>query len=103
MGASFRNIGQIRALAGCDLLTISPDLLNELSQSTDQLARVLDPQEAKKHAPEWLARNEVAFRTELNQDAMATENMAAGIRVFVAAGIRRAKIGRTPCRERGGK
>src|SRR3546814_721368 len=52
MGASFRNIGQIRALAGCDLLTISPDLLNELSQSTDQLARVLDPQEAKKRSEE---------------------------------------------------
>lgn len=88
MGASFRNIGQIRALAGCDLLTISPDLLNQLSQSTEPLERALDPQEAKKTAPEWVASNEVAFRTELNQDAMATEKLAEGIRVFTADGIK---------------
>ncbi|MFW7343057.1 transaldolase [Pollutimonas sp. H1-120] len=88
MGASFRNIGQIRALAGCDLLTISPDLLNQLSQSTEPLERALDPQEARKTAPEWVASNEVAFRTELNQDAMATEKLAEGIRVFTADGIK---------------
>ncbi|NYT81325.1 transaldolase [Alcaligenaceae bacterium] len=84
MGASFRNIGQIQALAGCDLLTISPDLLNELSSSTEPLVRKLNPDEAKKNAPVWMASNEVAFRTELNQDAMATEKLAEGIRVFVA-------------------
>ncbi len=84
MGASFRNIGQIRALAGCDLLTISPDLLNELASSTEPLERKLNPEDARKNAPVWMASNEVAFRTELNQDAMATEKLAEGIRVFVA-------------------
>jgi transaldolase len=88
MGASFRNIGQIRALAGCDLLTISPDLLDQLAQSTEPLVRALDPQEARKTAPEWVASNEVAFRSELNQDAMATEKLAEGIRVFTADGIK---------------
>ncbi|MGB3289542.1 MAG: transaldolase [Burkholderiaceae bacterium] len=88
MGASFRNIGQIRALAGCDLLTISPDLLNQLSESTEPLERALDPQQARKAAPEWMASNEVAFRSELNQDAMATEKLAEGIRVFTADGIK---------------
>ncbi|NYT86342.1 transaldolase [Pollutimonas harenae] len=88
MGASFRNIGQIRALAGCDLLTISPDLLNQLSESTESLERQLAPEHAKQNAPEWLASNEVSFRTELNQDAMATEKLAEGIRVFVADGIK---------------
>ncbi|MDS1142506.1 transaldolase [Pusillimonas sp. SM2304] len=88
MGASFRNIGQIRALAGCDLLTISPDLLNQLSESTEPLERQLDPGSAKRNAPEWLASNEVAFRTELNQDAMATEKLAEGIRAFAADGVK---------------
>jgi len=88
MGASFRNIGQIRALAGCDLLTISPDLLDELAHNTEPLARQLDPQSAKQDAPEWLASNEVAFRTELNQDAMATEKLAEGIRAFAADAVK---------------
>ncbi|AEC18638.1 hypothetical protein PT7_0098 [Pusillimonas sp. T7-7] len=88
MGASFRNIGQIRALAGCDLLTISPDLLNQLSESSEPLEHQLTPENAKQNAPEWLASNEVSFRTELNQDAMATEKLAEGIRVFVADGIK---------------
>jgi len=88
MGASFRNIGQIQALAGCDLLTISPDLLNQLSESTAPLERQLTPENAKQHAPAWQASNEVSFRTELNQDAMATEKLAEGIRAFVADGIK---------------
>ena len=88
MGASFRNIGQIRALAGCDLLTISPDLLSQLSGSNEPLQRQLTPESAKQNAPEWQASNEVSFRTELNQDAMATEKLAEGIRVFVADGIK---------------
>lgn len=88
MGASFRNTGQILALAGCDLLTISPDLLNALSQAQDQIERQLDPDDAKQHAPEWQASNEVAFRTDLNQDAMATEKLAEGIRVFTADAIK---------------
>lgn len=88
MGASFRNIGQIAALAGCDLLTISPSLLDELSKNTQPLTRQLDKDQAKKNAPVWIASNEVAFRTELNQDAMATEKLAEGIRLFVADAVR---------------
>src|SRR5690606_39988867 len=88
MGASFRNTGQILALAGCDLLTISPDLLNALSQAQDPIERQLDPDDAKQHAPEWQASNEVTFRTDLNQDAMATEKLAEGIRVFTADAIK---------------
>lgn len=88
MGASFRNIGQIRALAGCDLLTISPDLLAELTASTDPLERQLDPKAAKQHAPEAMASNEVSFRTEMNQDAMATEKLAEGIRAFAADAVK---------------
>ncbi len=87
MGASFRNIGQIRALAGCDLLTISPDLLEELAGSNDPLERQLDPAAARDKAPEWQASNEVAFRTGLNNDAMATEKLAEGIRKFAADAI----------------
>src|SRR5690606_26358755 len=88
MGASFRNIGQIQALAGCDLLTISPDLLNQLSENTAPLERQLAPESARQNAPTWQASNEVSFRTELNKDAMATEKLAEGIRAFVADGIK---------------
>lgn len=88
MGASFRNTGQIVALAGCDLLTISPNLLDELSKNSQPLIRQLNADEAKSNAPVWMASNEVAFRTELNQDAMATEKLAEGIRLFVADTIR---------------
>lgn len=84
MGASFRNIGQIQALAGCDLLTVSPDLLQQLQDETTPLARRLDTESAKAAAPQWQATNEVAFRTQLNDDAMATEKLAEGIRVFSA-------------------
>lgn len=88
MGASFRNIGQIQALAGCDLLTISPELLGELAATTQPLEARLTPEWAKAQAPEWLASNEVVFRTELNQDAMATEKLAEGIRVFAADAVK---------------
>ncbi|MFV0283398.1 MAG: transaldolase [Castellaniella sp.] len=88
MGASFRNIGQIRALAGCDLLTISPALLNELAASNDPLAPQLSAAAAKTGAPEWIASNEVVFRTHLNEDAMATEKLAEGIRIFTADAIK---------------
>lgn len=83
MGASFRNSGQIIALAGCDLLTISPKLLDELSVSHGSVVKQLDPHTAKAEAPEWQASNEVAFRFELNANAMATEKLAEGIRLFV--------------------
>lgn len=82
MGASFRNIDQIRALAGCDLLTISPALLQALHDSQAPLERQLTPEAAKENAPKWRASNEVAFRTELNNNAMATEKLAEGIRLF---------------------
>jgi len=80
MGASFRNIGQIQALAGCDLLTISPDLLAQLQASDAALARALDP--AKAPAMPAVHLDEAAFRFALNEDAMATEKLAEGIRLF---------------------
>jgi len=82
MGASFRNVGQIRALAGCDLLTISPELLAELQGSTEPLQRVLDPQAAKACDAHGVMFNEASFRYALNDDAMATEKLAEGIRAF---------------------
>jgi len=80
MGASFRNIGQIQALAGCDLLTISPDLLAQLQASQAKLERALDP--AKSAAMPAIHLDEAAFRFALNEDAMATEKLAEGIRLF---------------------
>lgn len=84
MGASFRNIGQIRALAGCDLLTISPELLGELQASDAPLARALDPEVAKRAPIHAVTFNEASFRFALNDDAMATEKLAEGIRAFAA-------------------
>lgn len=82
MGASFRNIGQIQALAGSDLLTISPELLAELQATDAPLPRALDP-EAARAAPIHAATfNEASFRFALNDDAMATEKLAEGIRAF---------------------
>jgi transaldolase len=84
MGASFRNVGQIRALAGCDLLTISPDLLAALQQSEEPLARALDAAAAKSASIERVRYDEPTFRFALNEDAMATEKLAEGIRAFAA-------------------
>lgn len=82
MGASFRNTGEIKALAGCDLLTISPKLLGELETDFEELGRALDPAavEKAKKAPPPL--DEANFRWELNEDPMATEKLAEGIRKF---------------------
>ncbi|WP_457443073.1 transaldolase [Roseateles sp. P5_E4] len=80
MGASFRNIGQIQALAGCDLLTISPDLLAQLQATDAKLERALDP--TKAAAVPAIHLDEAAFRFALNEDAMATEKLAEGIRQF---------------------
>ena len=83
MGASFRNVGQIVALAGCDLLTISPDLLAQLQASEAPVQRRLDAQAAR--ADESITRvrfDEAGFRFALNEDAMATEKLAEGIRGF---------------------
>ena len=83
MGASFRNAGQIEALAGCDRLTISPALLQELAADTRPLKRALSPgQVSSSDALEVLT--EEAFRFSTNEDAMATEKLAEGIRNFVA-------------------
>lgn len=88
MGASFRNIGQIRALAGCDLLTISPELLGQLAASTAPLDKALDAEAARQRAVPALACDEASFRMQLNENAMATEKLAEGIRLFVADAIR---------------
>ena len=82
MGASFRNTGEIVALAGCDLLTISPDLLAKLEESHEPLVRVLDPEKAKSLQIEKVAVDEKSFRWALNEDAMATDKLAEGIRKF---------------------
>lgn len=84
MGASFRNVGQILALAGCDLLTISPELLAELNATDGELAPRLTAEFARSHAPEAMAVDESTFRFMLNEDAMASDKLAQGIRAFVA-------------------
>ncbi|MDO5692974.1 MAG: transaldolase [Pseudomonadota bacterium] len=84
MGASFRNIGQITALAGCDLLTISPELLGQLAATEAPLPRALDADAAKALDLPAVQYDEAAFRLALNQDAMATEKLAEGIRAFIA-------------------
>ncbi len=83
MGASFRNAGEIEALAGCDRLTISPALIDELAASEGELPRRLLPDDITD-APERLSLDEAAFRFAFNEDAMATEKLAEGIRAFVA-------------------
>jgi transaldolase len=87
MGASFRNVSQVLALAGCDLLTISPDLLAQLAASDAPVARALDASAAQALDLPEQRLDEPAFRLALNQDAMATEKLAEGIRAFVADAI----------------
>jgi len=84
MGASFRNVGQIQALAGCDLLTISPELMAALEASDAPLPRALDAQAAASLDLPRMQYDEAGFRFALNEDAMATEKLAKGIRVFSA-------------------
>ncbi len=81
MGASFRNAGEIEALAGCDRLTISPALLDELARDDGPLPRRLFPDRPGAH-PGWRSYDEPGFRFALNEDAMATEKLAEGIRQF---------------------
>jgi transaldolase len=83
MGASFRNTGEIEALAGCDRLTISPALLEQLADDSLALPRALDSTSASSNEPRQ-APTESDFRYALNNDAMATEKLAEGIRSFVA-------------------
>jgi len=82
MGASFRNINQIERLAGCDLLTISPELLDKLGQSEGALDRQLDPAKAAAIKEDKLHLDEKTFRWMHNEDAMATDKLAEGIRKF---------------------
>jgi len=84
MGASFRNVGQVEALAGCDALTIAPALLETLSKDEHELKRALEPGPAAKEGAERIKLDERAFRWALNEDAMATEKLAEGIRLFAA-------------------
>ncbi len=88
MGASFRNVGQITALAGCDLLTISPELLASLAASEAPLARALDADVARALDLPAVSYDEAGFRLALNEDAMATEKLAEGIRAFCADAIK---------------
>ena len=84
MGASFRNTGEITELAGCDLLTISPKLLDQLQDTPGDLPRKLSDESADACADEKVSLNETTFRWELNEDACATEKLAEGIRRFAS-------------------
>ena len=92
MGASFRNVSQIIELAGCDLLTISPELLAKLAASTDPVEKKLDEAKAKSTPVERLNLNEERFRYLVNDDAMATEKTAEGIRKFAADIVKLEKV-----------
>ncbi len=92
MGASFRNVGQILELAGCDLLTISPKLLGELQKSDAPVERKLSPEKAKSMDLPRVPTDEKSFRFLLNEDAMATEKTSEGIRLFVADIIKLEKL-----------
>ena len=88
MGASFRNANEILELAGCDLLTISPNYLEELSQKEGDVSRKLDPQKAKDLKLEKISMDEKTFRLMLNENAMATEKLSEGIRNFAKAAVK---------------
>lgn len=88
MGASFRNVGQITALAGCDLLTIAPELLAQLAASQAPVTRHLDAAAAKALDLAPVQYDEAGFRYALNEDAMATEKLAEGIRAFAADAVK---------------
>ncbi len=92
MGASFRNKGEILALAGCDLLTISPSLLAELQSSDEPITARLTVSEAVASSSEKITLNESSFRFALNEDAMATEKTAHGIRAFSADIVKLEKL-----------
>jgi transaldolase len=92
MGASFRNVGEILELAGCDLLTISPALLGELKKSTAPIARKLGPESAAASDIQRFKVDEKNFRWMMNEDAMATEKTAEGIRLFNADALKLEKF-----------
>ncbi|RZI43246.1 transaldolase [Herbaspirillum sp. HC18] len=92
MGASFRNTSQIVELAGCDLLTISPELLQKLAESEAPVARKLSVEDAQSADLKKLTLDEKAFRFMLNEDAMGTEKLAEGIRLFCADAVKLEKM-----------
>ena len=92
MGASFRNTSQITELAGCDLLTISPELLQKLAESDAPVTRKLSPEQAQATELQKLELDEKAFRFMLNEDAMGTEKLAEGIRLFCADAVKLEKM-----------
>lgn len=92
MGASFRNTSQILELAGCDLLTISPELLQSLSDTDGVVERKLSSEQAARADIQKISLDEKAFRLALNEDAMATEKLAEGIRLFCADSVKLEQI-----------
>jgi transaldolase len=92
MGASFRNAGQITALAGCDLLTISPDLLAGLAASDAPLTRALDAEKSRAMDLQHVHYDEAGFRFAMNEDAMATAKLAEGIRAFCVDAVKLDKL-----------
>lgn len=92
MGASFRNTGEIMELAGCDLLTIAPALMEELQDSEVELPRKLSPEMAREASIERIELDEARFRWMMNADAMATEKLAEGIRGFTADTLKLEKL-----------
>jgi len=92
MGASFRKTGQILALAGCDLLTIAPDLLQKLQAASGGVERRLSPEAARKLDIARVSLDEKAFRWQHNEDPMATEKLAEGIRRFAADAVKLEKL-----------
>jgi transaldolase len=92
MGASFRNTSQIIELAGCDLLTISPELLQKLAESDAPVSRKLNAKDAQSADLKRLTLDEKTFRMMLNDDAMATEKLAEGIRLFCADAVKLEKL-----------
>jgi transaldolase len=92
MGASFRNTSQITELAGCDLLTISPELLQKLAESDAPVSRKLSPEAAQSADIQKLSLTENSFRLMLNDDAMATEKLSEGIRQFCADAVKLEKL-----------
>lgn len=95
MGASFRNVGQITALAGCDLLTIAPELLAQLAASQAPVTRQLDAVAAQAMDLPPMQYDEAGFRYALNEDAMATGKLAEGIRAFAADAVKLEQLIRT--------
>jgi transaldolase len=92
MGASFRNTSQLTELAGCDLLTISPELLQKLSESEAPVSCKLSPEAARASELQKISLDEKRFRFQLNEDAMATEKLAEGIRLFCADAVKLEKM-----------